>query len=255
MKRSPRKSKSKNSQKLGKYMKISKILFGFKLFFLLIAAQISSAQTTISNIPSTDIIESKDFYIEVNHAGHFAKFVDGGFQAYGLKTIYGVHKDFEIGANFCFTRNNGISPVEIVPNFKWKVYKNEKNKVAVSGGAMIFVPIREEKGTQPSAFVYSNLSKSFNFANNFRLTSGVYTVVGAKSISGNKHGVMLGYEQNIAKGVSFFADWTSGKNRFGYAAAGLSIPVKKNGVIYTGYNFGNTGRGNNLFSISYGKFF
>lgn len=236
-------------------MNILKILFSFNLFILMVATQFASAQTTISNTPSTDIIESKDFYVEVNHAGHFAKYDVGGFQAYGLKTIYGIHKNFEIGANFCFTKNNGTSPVEIVPNFKWKVYKNEKNTVAVSGGAMLFVPIRDEKGSQPSAFVYTNISKGFNFANSFRLTTGFYTVVNAKSESGNKNGVMLGYEQNIAKGVSFFADWTSGKNRFGYAAAGLSIPVMKKGVIYTGYNFGNVGRGNNSFSISYGKFF
>jgi len=236
-------------------MKITNLFFKFTILFLLGTVQFASAQTTISNTPSTDVIEPKNFYLEVNYGGHFGKYADGGFQTYGLKAVYGLSRNIEVGTNMSFTKDGGTSPVEITPNVKWKAYYNEKNKVTVSGGAMLFVPVKNEKGSRPMGFVYANVSKGFDFAKGFRLTSGVYHLVGAKSESGNRKGVMLGYEQNLAKRVSFYADWTSGKNRFGYAAAGLSIAATKKDVIYTGYNFGNSGRGNNWFTISYGHYF
>jgi hypothetical protein len=52
--------------------------------------------------------------------------------------------------------------------------------------------------------------------------------------------------------LSFTADWKTGKNRFGYAAAGLGVTLSKRTLLYTAYYFGNEGRGNNSFGIYYG---
>ena len=232
-----------------------RFFFSFLVMSLLCAVHSASAQTTISNIPSTDVIEPGSFYLEGNYGGHFGKYEDGGFQAYGVKMLYGVRRNLEVGANFSYTKTGEIAPVEFIPNVKWKAYFNEKHKVAVTGGAMVFVPLRAEAGSKPAAMVYTNASKSFNAAKGFRLTGGVYQMVGVKSGFGTKNGVMLGYEQVLHKKVSLFADWTSGKNRFGYKAVGFSLPVTKKDVIYTGYNFGNTGRGNNWLNITYGRYF
>jgi hypothetical protein len=151
--------------------------------FILLAVQSISAQTTISNIPSTDVIEPKSFHFEINYGGHFGKYDGGGFQSYAVKTIYGLSRNIEVGTNFAYTRNGGTSPVEIAPNIKWKAYNNEKYKFAVSGGAMAFIPIRDEKGSRHSAVVYANTSKGFDFANGFRLT-GIYTTIRAESGNG-----------------------------------------------------------------------
>ncbi len=225
------------------------------IVFGLFLCQTAFAQTIISNIPATDVIEKKDFYAEVNFGAHFGKYENGGFQAYGIKTLYGVSRDLEIGANIAYTKTGEISPIEFAPNVKWKAYSNEKHKVAVVGGAMTFVPVRAEKGSRPIGLIYANASKGFNAAKGFRLTGGVYSIVGAKAESGNRKGVMFGYEHRLHKNVSLFADWASGKNRFGYSAVGLSIPLTKRDMIYSGYNFGNRGRGNNWFAITYGRFF
>ncbi|MBS1792374.1 MAG: hypothetical protein JSS81_00890 [Acidobacteria bacterium] len=225
------------------------------LALLLFGWQLLSGQTTISNIPSTDVIEPRSFYGEVNFGGHFSKYETGGFQTYGVKSLYGLTRNVEIGANFTYTRNGADSPVEFGPNVKWKAFQNEKHKVAVTGGLMAFIPVRAAEGSRPIAMVYANASKGFDFAKGFRLTGGFYQLVGAKAGSGNRKGAILGYEQTVYKKISFFADWTSGKNRFGYAAAGLSIPLSKRNIIYAGYNFGNGGRGNNWFNITFGRFF
>lgn len=234
-------------------MKKFYLLFILGIFVL--SSQTIQAQTTISNIPATDVLDPQTYYIEANFGGHFGKYADGGFQSYGLKALYGLRRNVEIGANFTYTKDGSISPVEVSPNIKWKAYNNEKYAVSVSGGAVAFIPVRDEKGARPTAMIYANASKNFDAAKGFRLTGGVYSIIGAKSVSGNRKGVMLGYEQTLIKKSSLFVDWTSGNNRFGYTAAGLSIPLSKKDVFYAGYNFGNTGRGNNWLSVSYGRFF
>lgn len=212
-------------------------------------------QSTISNIPSTDITEPRTAYVELNFGGHLTGYDRGGFQAYGLKALYGVGRNLEIGANLAFTKTGEITPVEVAPNVKWKVYFNEKHKLTLSGGAVAFIPVRAQSGTKPSGFVYTTASKAFDELKGFRLTGGAYHVVGVGSGNGNRKGVMFGYEQTVYKKVSFFADWTSGKNRLGYSGVGLSIPFKKKNVFYAGYNFGNSGRGNNWLSVTVGRFF
>jgi hypothetical protein len=227
----------------------------FSLAVPLLLASVVYGQSTIANTPSTDVTERGTTYLEFNYGGHFGKYSEGGFQTYGIKTLFGAGRNLEFGANLAYTKTGGLSPVELSPNAKWKAYSNEKYKVAVSGGVIGFIPLRAESGTRPIAMLYTNVSKSFDYAKGFRLTAGVHTLVGAKEESGNRKGVMLGYEQTLYKNVSFFADWTSGQNRFAYSGVGLSIPVRKKNVFYAGYNFGNSGRGNNWLAITYGRFF
>jgi len=234
-------------------MNISKL--ALSLAVGLFSAYLAGAQTTIANSPSTDVIEPRSFYFEVNYGGHFGKYSDGGFQTYGLRTVYGVRRDLEIGGNLYRTRDGDVSPVEFAPNIKWRAYNNEKYKFAVSGGAMASIPVKDEKGARPSAFVYANASKGFDFANGFRLTGGVYSIVGAKSDSGSRKGVMVGYEQTVYKKVSFYADWISGHNRYSFTGLGIGFPITKKGVFFAGYNFGNAGRGNNWLSVTYGRYF
>jgi hypothetical protein len=71
----------------------------------------------------------------------------------------------------------------------------------------------------------------------------------------DKGGVLVGYEQPIAKRVSFVADWFSGKNAFGYATGGFSFALPKNQLINVGYSVGNYGRKNNGLFVYYGVTF
>jgi hypothetical protein len=63
---------------------------------------------------------------------------------------------------------------------------------------------------------------------------------------------MAGYEQPLAKRVSFVMDWASGRNRFGYVTPGLSFSTTSHSNLYTGYSIGNQGRGNNALFAYYG---
>ncbi|MEZ5427215.1 MAG: hypothetical protein R2747_13175 [Pyrinomonadaceae bacterium] len=224
------------------------------LFILTICAfafQQASAQSTIFNVASTDVVAEKSFYIESDYVAHFGSYANGGFQTYGLRGVYGVGKNVEVGANVFVSRNESGTPVEIQPNLKWKAYSNEKHGVAVSGGTVLFVPLNKKAGDRVTGMVYANVSKVVKSTNGTRLTSGVYTMVGAEKEAGTKTGVMLGVEQPVHRKVNLIADWYSGKNRIGYAATGFSVTLSPKQTLFAGYNFGNSGRGNNALSIFY----
>lgn len=228
----------------------------FVLFALCAFAFSVSAQLTIFNTPSTDILPEKKFYLEVDFIGKFAKYDKGGFQTYGYRVVYGVKKNLEVGSNFYFTRNGSRpSPKEFQPNIKYRVVNNEKYGVAVTTGAIGFVPLDKSAGTRTFAMLYSNVSKTIKPTNGTRLTGGFYNVVGAQRSFGTKRGAILGIEQPIKGRLSFLADWYSGNNRLGYSAAGLNYAFKKNQFVLVGYNFGNFGAGNNAFSAFYGVTF
>ncbi|MCY7376154.1 MAG: hypothetical protein LH472_09315 [Pyrinomonadaceae bacterium] len=234
-------------------------LFGRCFLFALLTTAVSSAvsaQTTIYNIPSTDVLAEKTAYLEADFLAHFDSYRNGGFQTYGYRMVYGLRKKLEVGANFFISRNGvRTSPKEFQPNLKWKVYGSERLGIGVSTGAIFFVPLDKSAGTRTFGMAYSNVSKTVKRARGMRLTGGFYRLVGAKKSVGTKTGAIVGFEQPVNRRLSFLADWYSGKNRFGYSAAGFSFAVTKRQFLFAGYNFGNAGRANNFFSAFYGVTF
>jgi len=229
--------------------------FFFSGLMLLIVGTIASAQSTIFNIPSTDVQSPKKFYVEANFIAHFDKYSLGGFQTYGYRTVYGVNRKFEAGVNFFYTRDGTNSPKEVQFNAKYQVYNNEKHGIAASVGGWSFTPVNRSSNRRTYGMVYANGSKKFNRVNGLRLTGGFYQLVGVERDSGSKKGWIVGIEQPIKGKLSFAGDWFSGKNRFGYAAAGLSYTFGRRHYVLLGYNWGNAGRGNNGFAAFYGLTF
>lgn len=224
--------------------------------FLTVFSYSVSAQLTIFNVPSTDILPKNRFYLEADFIGKFQKYEKGGFQTYGYRVVYGVRKNLEIGSNFYFTRNGSRpSAKEFQPNVKFRPYNSEKYGVAVTTGAIGFVPLDKSAGTRNYALLYTNVSKTISFTRGTRLTGGFYQMVGAGRSFGTQRGAIIGIEQPIKGRLSFLADWYSGNNRLGYSTAGLNYAFKKNQFVLVGYNFGNFGAGNNAFSAFYGVTF
>jgi hypothetical protein len=215
-----------------------------------------TAQSTVFNTPSTDVVGEKRTFLEADFIAHADRYRRGGFQSYGLRGVYGIRKNVEVGINTFYTKTGETAePVEVQPNVKWRVYQNEKYGLAVSTGAMLFAPVTKRSGGDSFALVYANVSKEVKPVNGARLTAGYYRTVAMKRDAGAKSGAMLAYEQPLVRRLSFVADWYSGNNRFGYAAAGLGLTLTRKSTLYAGYNFGNTGRGNNSLGIFYGYSF
>jgi hypothetical protein len=213
----------------------------------------SFAQSTVFNAPSTDTQSEKKLLIETDFIAHFDKFEKGGFQSFGYRTVYGVRKNLEIGVNFFYARTGERrGPKELQPNFKYKFYENEKYGIAASGGVQFFIPLNRSAGSKASSLFYSNLSKVIKKTGETRVTGGLYAVAGGDSDFGTKRGVIAALEQPVFGKLSLTADWFSGKNRVGYASAGILLALTKRQYLQIGYSFGNSGRANNSLGAFYG---
>lgn len=215
----------------------------------------AEAQTTIFNIPTADTLSKGSWSLEGDFITKPVSYSDGGYQTYGYRAAYGLNNKTEIGSNFYYTWDGNESTAQAEFSLKRNFYQNERLGITVSGGTVLFVPLRSTNGDKTALMVYANVGKAIEPLNGLTVTGGVYHVFGGTDGFGTRTGAMLGMVQPITKRVSFVADWFSGKNRLGYGSAGVNYNITKKQYLLTGYSFGNSGRGNNAFAAYYGYTF
>lgn len=219
---------------------------------ILVFSAVTFSQTTIFNIPTADTLQRGSVNLEADLVTKPVRYRDGGYQTTGYRVAFGASNKTEIGSNFYLTWD-GISTVADVEfSLKHNIYKNEKHGVSVSAGVIAFVPLRDRIGDRTSFLTYANTSKAVNALNGLTATAGIYHVFRGTNNFGTRTGIMLGLVQPIKGRVSGVADWFSGRNRFGYASAGINVNVTKRQYLLVGYSFGNSGRGNNALAVYYG---
>jgi hypothetical protein len=215
----------------------------------------AAAQSTLMNVPSTDVVTAKKVYVEMDFLTNYAWQRDGSFQNYIPRTVIGVAKNFEAGVNVSFTHVSGEdSPVEVQPNVKWQFYNNERTGIAAATGCILYTPIKNRTDTDTLGQCYLVGSKQFSGKYGPRFTGGAYVLLGAAS-ERSKGGAIVGYEQPLANRLSLIIDWFSGDNRFGYVSPGLSFATTKDSALTAGYTIANQGRGKNALFVYYGKQF
>jgi hypothetical protein len=213
------------------------------------------AQSTIFNIPTTDVVAPKKVYFEFDYIGHLEHLDKGGFHSFVPRVVVGVAKGVEVGLNVAATHSTAPTTVYAQPNIKWQFYANEDKGVATSVGAIAYTPLKDRDANDTFGLFYGNLSKKFKGDYGPRFTVGGYGIGGYDFAGLDKGGAILGYEQPLAKKVSFVTDWFSGKNGFGYVTPGFSFTLPKNGLLNVGYSVGNYGRKNNGLFVYYGVTF
>ncbi len=230
--------------------------FGLLMALIMLCGRDTRAQSTIFNIPSTDVVAKGKTYLEFDLITHLESHKNGGFQAYIPRAVFGLGKGVEIGANVAFLDALADDqPVEFQPNMKWQFYSNEEQGVAVTVGGIAYIPIVHRTGTDDFGLLYTTASKKFKGDFGPRLTGGAYGLVGRDDGTGTKGGAIVGYEQPLHPKVSFVADWFSGKNRFGYVTPGFAFTLPKSTIFYAGYSVGNEGRKNNALFLYLGVTF
>lgn len=223
------------------------------LAIVCLSGQATRAQSGLFNTPTTDIMTKRGAYIEADFDSHLTGYESGGYQSYGVYSLYGVSKKMEVGLNAYLTRSVGREvSVELQPNVKWQLYSSETNGIAAAAGVILYVPLNHRAGSDTFSSVYVTASKKVSVLHGARFTTGVYSLIGRSAETGSKSGATFGYEQPLHRKLNFIVDWKTGENRFGYAAAGLGISLSRRSLLYTAYYFGNEGRGNNSFGIYYG---
>jgi hypothetical protein len=223
------------------------------VLLVLLPRSVAVAQSTLFNVPSTDVVAKKKVYLEFDFLSHFESHADGGFQIYAPRAVFGIGKGVEVGLNL--TAVDAFAPdqpIYISPNAKWQFYNNEEKGVAISAGGLLYTPIAHRAGADTFGFVYSVVSKKVKSDYGPRLTGGGYALPGLANGAGTKGGAIVGYEQPLARKVTFVTDWFSGKNAFGYVTPGFSFTLPKSSLLNVGYSIGNRGRGNNALFVYYG---
>lgn len=228
----------------------------FVLALMLWGGQRASAQSTLFNIPSTDVQAKKKVYVEFDFISHLEPHDEGGFQTYVPRVVVGTGGNFEVGANVAFTDALAPDqPVELQPNVKYRFYNDESGGVAASAGGILYTPVANRAGVDTFGLLYTVVSKKVKGTYGPRLTGGGYGLVGRANGNGSEGGAIVGYEQPLHAKVNFVADWLSGRNRFGYVTPGLSFTTSSNSALYAGYSIGNQGRKNNALFVYFGYTF
>jgi len=217
------------------------------------AHQPARAQSTLLNVPSTDVVAPKKIYVEMDFLTNYAWQRQGSFQNYIPRAVIGVGRHVEIGANLSYTHVAGETiPLELQPNVKWQVYSNEQNGTALAIGCILYAPLTHRAGTDTLGQCYSTFSKQVRGRFGPRFTGGPYVLLHASEDERTKAGAVIGYEQPLAKKVSLIVDWSSGDNRLGYVSSGLSFTTSTKSSLTTGYTVANHGRGKNALFAYYG---
>lgn len=219
---------------------------------MLLFAFAARSQTTIFNIPSADTLQRSSVNVEVDYLTHPVRYSNGGYQTLGYRVAYGLTNKTEIGSNFYLTWDGSRSVADVEFSIKRKLYQNEKLGLSVSAGLVAFVPLRDRVGDRTSVMAYGAASKTIEPLGGTNVTAGAYHVFRGVNDFGTRTGIMLGLVQPVKGRVSLVADWFSGRNRFGYASAGINVNVTKRQYLLAGWSFGNSGRGNNALAVYYG---
>lgn len=225
------------------------------LLLALAHAPEARAQTSLFTVPTGEVLPEGESYLEFDFDTRPLGRRDGGFQTYGVFFVHGARKGMEVGVSAYFTKDwQKSEPVELQSNVKFSLYESEEKGVSVGAGGIFYAPTGRAGG-DTLGMVYSTVTKSVPVLRGARFTGGGYALVGQNRSAGQYAGALFGYEQPLHRRLSFIADWNTGRNRFGYAAAGFGLTLSKRSALYSAYYFGNEGRGNNSLGVYYGLSF
>lgn len=209
-----------------------------------------SAQQTIFNVPTTDVLDAGKVYVELdasfktNSQNQFNRFT-----SFVPRVVVGVGKKVEVGLNITGNIQPGADSTTLVPTAKWKFY--EKENTALIAGTHFYIPVRNRTykfGNYSYLAVSQTIKKT-------RLTVGGY--VASKNVFASnaaRGGGQFGIEQTLNSKLTLAADWITGKHSSGYFTPGLIYKPHPKVTTYFSYSIGNTNasKGNHYFLFELG---
>jgi hypothetical protein len=220
------------------------ILLGSSLFV--------SAQQTIFNVSTTDVLDRGKVYFEIDAS---FKFNDQAalnrFSSFVPRLVVGVGHNVEAGFSFTGNIQPGADSTAFVPTVKWKFYQNKKKDTALIAGSNLYIPLRN-RSYNIGTYSYLSVSKTINKT---RLTAGGY--VASKNVFATnavRSGGQFGFEQTINPKLTIAADWITGRNSAGYFSPGLIYKPHPKVTAYLSYSIGNANasQGNHYFLFELG---
>lgn len=211
-----------------------------------------SAQQTIFNVPTTDVLGYGKVYAELDAS---FKFNDQTalrrFSSFVPRVVVGVGGNVEVGLNVTGNVQPGDDSTTLVPTVKWKFYENKKKDTAFIAGSNVYIPVRN-RTYNIGTYSYLAVSKTINKT---RLTAGGF--VASKNVFASKAvraGGQFGIEHAVNSKLTLAADWITGRHSAGYFSPGVIYKPHPKVTAYLSYSIGNDQavKGNHFFLFELG---
>lgn len=212
-------------------------------------APTASAQQTVFNVPTTDVLDRGKVYVELDVP---FKPVDPKFSSFVPRIVVGTGGNVEVGLNVVGNIQPGPDSTALAPSFKWKVYNGGDNGWAFAVGDTVTIPVRN-KSYDIGNYAYAEFSKTFKSGT--RVTAGGFhfsdNVVAAGA---QRAGGQFAIEHPVTRTITVAADWLTGKHASGYFSPGVYFKPHPRVTVYTAYSIGNSnvGNGNHFFLFEVG---
>lgn len=233
-------------------MSIKKYYFSILYIVIFNSAVCISAQQTIFNAPTTDVLDKGKVYLELDAAFK----VDNGdalrkFSSFVPRVVVGAGGNVEVGLNLTGNIQPGADSITLVPTVKWKFYQNEKKDFALIAGSNFYIPVRN-RAYNFGTYTYIAGSKTINKT---RLTAGGF--IASKNVfapNASRAGGQFGIEHAINDKFSLAADWITGRHASGYFTPGVIYKPHPKVTTYWSYSIGNAdaAKGNHFFLFELG---
>jgi hypothetical protein len=220
--------------------------------FVLFCALTGSAQQTIFNVPTADVMGKGKVYGELDVSFKFnCEPAVCRFSSFVPRVVVGVGSNLEMGLNVTGNIQPGADTTTLVPSMKWRFYQNEKKGWTLYGGNHFYIPVHN-RSYNFGSHTYLAVAKTINKT---RLTTGVW--VSSKNVFAPhtvRGGGLFGFEQTVNKYLNINADWYTGRHSAGYFTPGVAIKATPKVTIYAGYSIGNANaaQGNHFFLVEFG---
>lgn len=214
---------------------IKQLIFAAVLFGSVVRV---SAQQTVFNVPTADILDGGKVYFEIDMS---FKINDQEalrkFSSFVPRVVIGAGKNVEVGVNLTGNVQPGTDTTTLVPSIKWRFYQNRKKDLVFFAGQNFYMPVRN-RSYNFGSYTYIALSKTLNKT---RLTAGGFVfskhVVAPNAVRG---GGQFAVEQSITHRLTISADWFTGKHANGYVTTGAAYKLTKKLTGIAAYSFGNS---------------
>jgi hypothetical protein len=213
----------------------------------------SSAQQTVFNVPTTDVLDKGKVYFELDVS---AKPNDSDalnkFSSFVPRVVVGAGHHIEIGLNVAGNVQPGPDSTTLVPTFKWKIYDGGDDGWAVVVGEHLFIPVHNKRYNAGN-HNYLMMQKTFSTKTRIGFGGGVFTrnLVAPNAIRGAGQ---FTFEQPVTNKLTIASDWYTGKHANGYWSSGGYYKFTRRITGYAAYSVGNANasKGNHFLLFEFG---
>ena len=230
-------------------MKLNFVVSVFVFFAAVAAINTASAQETVFNVPTTDVLDLNKAYFELDIS---AKPVEPKFSSFVPRFVYGVGHKIEIGVNLPGNIQPGRDALIAVPAIKWKVYDGKDNGWAVALADNLYFPV-QNKSYNAGTFAYAIVQKTFSTKTRVGF-GGHYFSKDVVKPDHDFFGAQFTFEQPVNDRLGFCADWFTGNHSAGYSTFGGYYKLTGKLTGYAAYSVGNinVSEGNHFFYFEVG---